>query len=417
MLANVTKKKKGGNPTKKQGSRDAYPNLAGAVIRPYPELSAGRGRRDYLLQAGNGRTTQSISKYANMLLNPFHREMAERYPDETTVPTGVTHFIASDTNVSQGKDGTIKIVRQQLQKKSIWSDQLDFNVGTALTPNSLTGFDYGGQYTAYQNLAGVARTLSCGLKVQITGLPVSTFMASGRWYFLQLQEREMAFSAVNSPDDTIASIAFIGEAAAIACVNAGKGFTITSQELLASPGGIHIPFLPSGPQAMLMSDVNPNQGAGADPSWAGNNAPWAIGGPTPASVPVVGSYSSGMCLVAVSFGVQLDTVVTYTIAHHTEYVPISGAAGIVDLRCADSDMVVREGITKVTQRVSGALHGSTNVKQVSNILGEGISGRLNSSPMGRIADTASSAMQWIKALSPYVRDFITGFTESRGLFK
>jgi hypothetical protein len=242
------------------------------------------------------------------------------------------------------------------------------------------------------------------MKVQITGLPVSTFVPAGRWYFLQLSEREMAVGVPNTPDDTFANITYNGEAYAIAAVNAGKGFSLTSQELLNTPGGMHIPYLPPGPQSMSYTDF------GTAYTWAGNAAPWAIAGPTPSSAQVNPSiHSMGTSLVVIGFGIPNDTTLTFSYAHHTEYTPVAGAAGIVDLQSADCSAQAREGISVISQRVSKQIHGATDVASL-NVIKPSNRGRTGM--LENIVDGLGRASKAVQSASPIVETILSAFLGS-----
>jgi hypothetical protein len=343
-----------------------------------------------------------------MLVNPFHRELSERYPDETLTPTAVTHFSANETWVTtSAPDFVLKILHQDLEGARVWNKTYEGTFGTGVPPGTITGLDYGNQYAAYTRLASIHRTLSYGLRLQITGLPSATFAPAGRWYFLQLPEKEMAVGAPNTSDDTLAFMTFnsTGEAAAMAAVNAGKGFTITSQELYNTPGGIHIPYLPSGPQSLLFKD------AFTANTFAGNAAPWpsSLASAVPSEI-----YSTGTNLICIGYGIPQDMSLTFSFAHHTEYVPSTGAAGIVDVKCAESSVAVRDGIAKGSQVISQSLHGSTNVQEVRNILGPSATKRkvdnyFGTGMMGNITQNVGRIKSVYDTVSPIVESFIKAF--------
>jgi len=85
-----------------------------------------------------------------------------------------------------------------------------------------------------------------GIRTRLVGLPTSTFLPSGTLYFLRIQEAELSA--------TLAALD-VSETAAIQAVTAGKGFSMTVNEL-SKLDGVILPFLPQGPMSFVFSDNN-----------------------------------------------------------------------------------------------------------------------------------------------------------------
>jgi len=98
-------------------------------------------------------------------------------------------------------------------------------------------------------------------------------------------------------------------------------------------------------------------------------------------------------------------------AHHTEYIPATGAAGIIDVKCAESSLAVREGIAKVAQQTSKALHGSSSVQQVQNVLGMGSPAmRMSAGSIGdRIVGGVTTFKKVYDTVSPILKTVLGSF--------
>ncbi len=292
-----------------------------------------------------------VQRYLRMVLDPLQRDYSSRYPDETIAPTGMTQFAQTATYAVQA-DGTFKTV---LCSKVVstpaptsglpWATiNLPMIAAAAMSPADYA--DYGTSQSSWTPLSSVDRTLAAGICVRLTALPPATFLASGSYYFLQLQQDELN-SFLSAPG--------FNEAQCIQAVNAGKGFMLTGAELMRA-SGITVPILPQGPMSYLFSDTN-NVAALVSPTGAGT------------ATSVVSACPS---VAVIGFGINTGTNLRFDYAHHVEYIPSPGAAGVVATRVQPPSMQSREAIARSIARVSSNLAGSKTSSAIMNAFGSAI---------------------------------------------
>lgn len=310
----------------KQKNNNPKPGGSGGSRASYASVAAGRA---------NELVNRKVTPFLSMVMNPFERESAARYPDETIVPTALTHFQKS-TTYSVDATGTVYTVLgwKADQASVVAPISLPAPIGGPAIPA-----DYDTPQAQWATLSAVDRTLACGIRVRLTGLPVSTFMPSGTLYFLQVQKSE--FVALST------YISTLGEPAALQAVTAGKGFSVTVNELSKSDG-IILPYLPQGPMSFVFSDTNSLAAASA--------------GLTPATAEVVAANGN---LLVVGFGMNPGQTLRFDYAHHIEYIPTISAAGIVATSVEPPNMGAREAIGRGAQVVQQRLAGSTSLKEVA----------------------------------------------------
>jgi hypothetical protein len=314
-----------------------------------------------------------------MLLDPFSREAACRYPDETIVATGLTHLTTSDTFTAD-PTGTVQTFLR-------WK-VTDFAATAVPTVSLPTPFgapvryaDYGSPQASWLALDSIDRTLAMGIKARVVALPTSTFLPSGTLYFLQVQEAEL--------NSTFVALA-AGEAAAIQAVTAGKGFSMTVNEL-SKMDGVVLPFLPQGPMSFVFSDRN--------------SIPAATAGTVAGTSSVV---SANPIIVVVGYGLESGLKILFDYAHHVEYVPTTAAAGLIATAVEPPSAAAREGIAKASAIVQSHISGSTSGKEVAPLLSGGDLGGL----VGRLGKMAIGATGLGGLVSPLAS---AGASVARGL--
>jgi hypothetical protein len=282
---------------------------------------------------------RDVSSYSKMLMDPFARNHLCRYPDETIVPTALVHLTTSVTyTVPTGTSDVRSVLRWKVTDLSVTS------AFTYTQPAPVAGAsvaaDYGTPQAAWSALNAVDRTLGCGIRMRVVGLPTSTFLPSGTAYFLQLQQDE--------------GFGITTEAQAIQAVTAGKGFSMTINEL-SKLDGVNLTFLPQGPMSFVFSDRN--------------STPAAQAGFTPSVA--AGILSANPNLYVVSFGVQEGLVLRFDYAHAIEYIPGYTAAGVVASQVESPSAAAREGIAKATAMIQDHRSGSTSGSEVASIVNPG----------------------------------------------
>lgn len=352
----------------------AFPALPAAVpVKQLPKPPMAVSYRDAAAVRGRDFATRDVSKYASMMLNPFQKENACRYPDETIVATGMVHLSRSlTTPVTPAQPGDMTAnIYTALSVKAI-SNLVSFPAGAEIpftisepqmvhpgSSPSLTfsAATYGAQQTAWQAtgtpgaytaLNAIDRTLACGIRVSLTGLPTSTFMPSGTLYFLQLQEYEFAA--------TVQSLS--NEASAVAAVTAGKGFSCTVNEL-SQIGSIAIPYLPQGPMSFNFTDNHSYTAFGS-----GQNLGSVANMPS-------SSVSALPRLVVMGYGLQVGVELRFEYSHHIEYVPVPSAAGLILTAIEPPSVDARQGIARAAQIVQSTITGRTTAKEVAPVVSAG----------------------------------------------
>lgn len=316
----------------------------------------------------NSQRNGTIQSYMRMLASPFHREFACRYPDETIVPTSLAHFLGTQTYTvsSTANVYTNLSVNLSAGTGSILNPT-GFTAGALVAPVTTT---YGSPQTTFGNFCGSNRTLACGLRVRVVGLPTSTFLPAGTLYFLQIEP-------LTSEGNSAAYVnAVSGEQQAINAVLAGKGFSVTVQELV-NTDGVHIPFLPRGPGSFTFGDYN-----SADTS--------------------TGQLTAEPILLCVGYGLQAGEVLKFDYTHHEEYVPIPGAAGLTSPEVSAPDVMARDAIHQGAAKLNQVIAGATTLHQLNPLLA------LSSSLPGTSSMATARAPSYLTAVKSVVADFLGG---------
>jgi len=356
------KKNKGSKP--KSGSADhSIAMLADTLSRAFAPSGSRRAgvvalpalARSQLDAAAAG----SVAKaYFSMVIDPLDRAKSSRYPDETIVPTGMVHFARSITYIVENA-GT---VLTGLQSKI-----LPTNAGAILGPaeagrGSMVQEDYGLPEGVWRNVTEIDRTLAMGIRVRPVGLPPNTFMPGGTLYFIQAQR------------DELLAIGYATEEYCVQAVVAGKAFSLTFQEVMDA-GEVHIPLLPQGPMSYVFSD------SGAVTTQSTGQA-----------------VAAGGYVFVLGFGLTNGQAIRFDYAHHVEYIPSVGAAGLVTTSVQPPSVVEREAATIAVQRYATAIQGSSSGNNIRNV---------QSSTVDRFFDTvqavAGAANPFISAAAGLVR--------------
>jgi len=329
-----------------------------AKKRVAPTMYVGAGASSSSLASYSGAAAQrasslqgAVSPYLAMVVDPMSKDKGVRYPDETIVPTAMVHLTSSYTTTIPSGGPYPGTVATQLR----WKCDID-NPATAADTAPIkvpapfgTGWtfqDYGDQQIQWSKLSAIDRTLSCGIRARIVALPTATYLPSGTLYFLQLQASESA-----AP--------FTDESACIQAVTAGKGFSMTVNELSKSDG-VTLPYLPQGPMSFVFSDTNAE-------------APVTAGEPSATGLPPTVVSANGSVFIC-GFGLQEGMSIRFDYAHHIEYIPRAVAAGLVSTKVEPPSSVARDAISRGAQAVQQSLAGATSLGRVSGLVtGGGLS--------------------------------------------
>lgn len=318
-----------------------------------------------------------------MLAHPFDRQRATRYPDETLVPTSMVHLASSYTYTAPSDKPFATILRQKaLMAVPMNPPSGGYNIGTIGLPSQFVPgsgqqvpdlwsaglIDYGQAQKQWTPLSVTDRTLACAIRARITGLPTSTFMPSGTLYFLQLQSRDLGSVYADSTMSTLGvqttgdDIMANGESACIRAVEAGKGFSVTVAEL-GKESSLHIPFVPQGPMSFVFSDTNA-AGAQVPGGWA----PYLNQQGAADQAPMSTVVSAPTTLVILGFGLQAGMQIRFDYAHHIEYIPSSGAAGLVETVTELPSHASREGISHGSHVLATSIQGQTTGSRIKAAL-------------------------------------------------
>jgi hypothetical protein len=343
----------------KAKSPENFPALSKALntppVRTGP-VGAGAGGYASYAEVASGRASaigSSISPYLSMVVDPMTKEKGVRYPDETIVPTGMVH-LASSTTFTIPEDYPTPGLKGSIWTALRWKCDVD-NVSTTANTAPILGpqgigdtiayTDYGNPQKTWSDLSSVDRTLAAGIRVRVVALPTATYLPSGTLYFLQIQ-------ASDSFSD------FSTEQGCIQAVTAGKGFSMTVNELSKSDG-VTLPYLPQGPMSFVFSDTNAE-------------APVTAGAPGSGLASTVVSANGSIAIFG--FGLQPGMTVRLDYAHHIEYIPRVQAAGLVMTKVEPPSAPARDAISRGAQLVQQSLAGATSLGKVSGVVtGGGIS--------------------------------------------
>lgn len=323
----------------------------------YRDAAAGRGLE---------MAARDVSKYSQMLLNPFEKNSGCRYPDETIVATGLVHLARTVTYVQPaltplGGQPTDRFITA-LGSKVISSgasvppgaSETPFTIlapgsfANGAAPSAAGQTDYLTPQATFSALNAVDRTLAAGVRVSLTGLPTSTFMPSGTLYFVQAQEYE--FSSL------LATLQ--NESGAVQAVTAGKGFSTTLNEL-NQVGSIILPLLPQGPMSFTFTDNNSYLAFGAG----------QVGGTISGALSSV--VSAAPRLIVVGYGLAAGVELRFEYSHHVEYIPTTSAAGLIQTAVEPPSTNARQGIARAAQIVQESIAGRSTARDVAPVLGGG----------------------------------------------
>lgn len=337
-----------------------------AAARPPPRAVGASRTSGDMLAAVHARAKASIvrdvSAYGRMILDPYDRSRMVRYPDETLVETCLTQLIYSTSHTVATPDLCVGLDGKLIKATTINDGTTSGNVGSICLPKALTGIsvasafasDYGDPQSTMQTMNARERTLAAGVRVRLTGLPSSTFLPSGRLYFLQLSDP--------------AQLTQLGtelEPYAIQSVQAGNGFSMTLNELGKLESGASIPLLPVGPGSFAFSQ-NQQYAASAIAGKYIHTAPVTVGG-SAVLLPTSG-LSPYPFLIVACFGVAAGTVLQFDFAHVLEYVPTPTAAGLLDPKVEMPSVEKREQISRMVGAISERVGGATSAAEAGPIV-------------------------------------------------
>lgn len=335
----------------KAKSPENFPALpkARSPSSPAP-VGAGAGSYASYADVASGRAGaigSSISPYLSMVIDPMSKEKGVRYPDETIVPTGMVH-LASSTSFTIPEDYPVPGLKGSFWTGLRWKCDVDDTTTTANTApilgpqgvgEPIVFSDYGAPQKTWADLSAVDRSLALGLRVRVVALPTATYLPSGTLYFLQIQANESFLD-------------FATEAGCIQAVTAGKGFSMTVNEL-SKCDGVTLPYLPQGPMSFVFSDTNAE-------------APVLAGVPVFGTSPTVVSANGSIAVFG--FGLQTGITLRVDYAHHIEYIPRVKAAGLVATKVEPPSAPARDAISRGAQLVQQSLAGSTSLGKVSGVV-------------------------------------------------
>jgi hypothetical protein len=364
--------------------------------------------------------------YLQMLLKPSDKTLGTKYPDDCIVPTAMVHLATRTTYAVPPSESTfVSLLYGKVLKINdpppvgYTMPSLAYTSGSIFYPapntmaTSFTTFptDYGAPQATWTSLSAVDRTLAAGIFMEVTALPVSTFMPSGTIYCLQIQDDEIPTF------DPAVLLGPVTEAQCIQAVTASKGFSITVNEL-SKMSGVTLPLLPQGPQSFVFSDTNAKatRGAATRLEYVGGATslvppPGAPGGYTVYAGSAVASIPN---LIVLGFGLQEGMELRFEYAHHIEYVPRLEAAGLIEPSPCLPSTTTRETISRAVSSVQTAVFGSSSAGSVAPVLGGtsnvarvaglAVKGALSLIPgggiLGKLASGAISswggAPQWLK---------------------
>lgn len=320
-----------------------------------------------------------------MLADPWSITSKVGYPDDTLLKTASTvlnytntlSIPASYDPAGAGTNCSFKTLLRTRPLGGVDTFPLDWRSrqgvrcapaaqvsGEVVTQYGSAVFDYSNWLTFY-DVGSVSRTLAAAIKVRVVGLPASTFMAPGRLYFLQASDFECMQdnNAPSGPSPSLntqlfdlpatvaaASRPTILEANAIAAVRAGKGFSLTLQEILDSKSGATVPFLPVGPGSFVYTP-NPGDVTVFASSYT----------------PLADRYdlAQNQNLIVLGFGILQSTVLQFDYAAVVEYVPEASAAGIIATNITPPDSAERESILTRIANFGKELFGSISLEDYS----------------------------------------------------
>jgi hypothetical protein len=297
-----------------------------------------------------------------MLLDPFSVSKGHRYPDETIVPTALVNLRRSDT-YTVGAGGTVGTALHWKLRAATGGVYVGTVAppGTSFSAGEAAGVvsDYGTAQSSWSALTTVDRTLACGVRVRLVGLPTSTFLPSGTLYFLQIQSLEYTGATFDT------------EAECIQAVTARRGFSITANELSKMDGAI-APYLPQGPMSFVFSDKDA-PGASFSAVFAG------AGG---------GAVSANGAVVVVGFGLQPGSVLRFDYCHHVEYIPSIPSAGLLEVAVEPPSAAARDGMARAAQIVQTNTMGRTDAASLKPFVGSGSTLGSIAAAVGKMAVSA-----------------------------
>jgi len=310
----------------------------------------------------------------DMILNPMRSaEQSIRYPDETIVPTGVVSLQDSVSyQVGSIVGGVAGTVQATLRWKVVNDDPASaLNELPIVSPKplgTLGGNVPYAQQAQWLPLSAVDRTLACGIRLRVVGLPPAAFMPSGTVYFLQYQNSEYT--------DLLASLSGLaGESAARAAVAAKKGFSCTVNEV-SKTDGVLLPYLPQGPMSFVFSDTGSAVATGA-----------GMAGGAPSTV-----VSANGGVLIVGFGLQDGMELRFDFGHIIEYIPRAVAAGLVATAVQPPSAVLRDGISTGAAMIQQHLGGATTLSSIARVVVGGASAAAAAVARGVVASTPGAPL-------------------------
>lgn len=326
-----------------------------ALGRAHPTWAPSGGSASYQSYASvaSGRASElgrAVSPYLAMIIDPHSKEKGCRYPDETIVPTGMVHLSSQVTftvpdfaTAPPGFAGSFYTALRWKVDEDDPSSVIDTDPILAPRQLGTAGPDpwqtYGAPQSTWVALSAIDRTLACGIRVRLVALPTATFLPSGTLYFLQLQNVDTR--------DTNYSV----EATCIQAVTAGKGFSMTVNEL-SKTDGVTLPYLPQGPMSFVFSDSNSEAAVTA-----------GLGAGAPSTV-----VSANGTLYVFGFGLQAGMSLRVDFAHHVEYIPKAVAAGLVSTKVESPSSTSRDAISRGAQSIQSALAGATSAGPIRSLV-------------------------------------------------
>jgi len=349
-----------------------------AVPRQQPRVQAPKRRvrkaaRSSVLarvQVSSGPLKMSMpAAFHRMILSPHERRTGVRYPDDSLLPTALTHLTQGNVfAVPAGGSNFITAIRWKAVIEDIPGNvigPMTLSTGSlvylepillpqTIPTTSVNGFyskwtNYGDNQLTWSALSNTDRTLAAGISIKPAGLPPSTFVYSGNLYWIQAQMEEA--------QDVFNNLTVTGEPYARQLVNAGKAFTVTADELNKARSGINLSILPAGSNGYAFSDTNSQAAA-----IAGAFPYSLISASYPAANP--GTLAANGVVIVVGYGLDPGEKFFFQHSHHVEYTPRVSASGIIATKVQPPSSKNRDSISSGIAHLAEQIFGSTKLKDI-----------------------------------------------------
>lgn len=314
------------------------------------------------------------SKFIRKILRPFGPLDMVRYPDEVMIPTALASQIVSNTYVCSSSSWLTAMTVQWLDSTSgtgqnAWiipasaaADRPGPVVPAFAMGSSTTGLLYDQNWPSYSTLSslmGSARPLFAGIQVSISGLPSSTFMASGKIYFCQIPAISWQDYTGGIGPGGLSTFPAIAETAFKALVSAGRGFVVDAEEVRRR-GRIFIPWLVANPNDLTM-------GLPPQRRWQRYNGGNDIDPQSNKFTSDIEAYPEFLCVAG--YGMASGTVVNLDYTVGFEYTASASVSGMVETEIPVSSSRDRDTIWQGIRSLASDIFGVTDVRDLPDYVG------------------------------------------------